>query len=171
MTLHRAISQVSYTMQGLAEYTIYWIEEPTSPDDILGHRAISQVLEPLGIKVASGELLKVCLLIPVSPLLQVLEPLGIKVASGEVCCNKVMFKQFLASEAIQVAQIDSCRLGSINEILPVYLMAYKLKGNAPLNTLLYNLARVPNGLQVESPRLSSCWRCWFIRDGATPTSV
>uniref|UniRef100_A0A8D8QCW7 Mitochondrial enolase superfamily member 1 n=1 Tax=Cacopsylla melanoneura TaxID=428564 RepID=A0A8D8QCW7_9HEMI len=56
-----------------------------------------------------------------------LEPLGIKVASGEVCCNKVMFKQFLASEAIQVAQIDSCRLGSINEILPVYLMAYKLK--------------------------------------------
>uniref|UniRef100_A0A8D9E2D4 Mitochondrial enolase superfamily member 1 n=1 Tax=Cacopsylla melanoneura TaxID=428564 RepID=A0A8D9E2D4_9HEMI len=86
-------------MQSLAEYTIYWIEEPTSPDDILGHRAISQVLEPLGIKVASGE----------------------------VCCNKVMFKQFLASEAIQVAQIDSCRLGSINEILPVYLMAYKLK--------------------------------------------
>uniref|UniRef100_A0A8D8QD72 Mitochondrial enolase superfamily member 1 n=1 Tax=Cacopsylla melanoneura TaxID=428564 RepID=A0A8D8QD72_9HEMI len=59
--------------------------------------------------------------------LLVLEPLGIKVASGEVCCNKVMFKQFLASEAIQVAQIDSCRLGSINEILPVYLMAYKLK--------------------------------------------
>ncbi|KAI5741341.1 hypothetical protein M8J76_012632 [Diaphorina citri] len=58
---------------------------------------------------------------------EALEPLNIKVASGEVCCNKVMFKQFLSTEAIQVAQIDSARLGSINEILPIYLMAYKLK--------------------------------------------
>lgn len=86
-------------MQGLAEYNIHWIEEPTSPDDISGHLAISQALEPLNIKVATGE----------------------------VCCNKVMFKQFLTSGALQVAQIDSCRLGSINEILPVYLMAFKLK--------------------------------------------
>lgn len=86
-------------MQDLAEFNIYWIEEPTSPDDISGHLAISQALEPLNIKVASGE----------------------------VCCNKVMFKQFLKSGALQVAQIDSCRLGSINEILPIYLMAFKLK--------------------------------------------
>lgn len=46
-----------------------------------------------------------------------------------MCANRVMFKQFLQSGAMQYCQIDSARIGGINEILAVYLMAEKLKGN------------------------------------------
>lgn len=60
--------------------------------------------------------------------LQALAPLGIAVATGEMCANRVMFKQFLQSGALQYCQIDSCRLGGVNEILSVYLMAAKLGG-------------------------------------------
>ncbi|HEX8302662.1 L-fuconate dehydratase [Sphingomonas sp.] len=73
----------------------WFIEEPTSPDDIAGHRAIGA-----GIG-------------------------GIKVAGGEMCQNRVMFKQFIMSGAMHVVQIDSCRLGGVNEILAVLLMAAK----------------------------------------------
>ena len=65
-------------------------------------------------------------------LLQALAPYGIGVATGEMCHNKVMFKQFLQSGGMQFYQVDSCRLGGINEILPVYLMAHKLNGKRPL---------------------------------------
>ncbi|XP_055839480.1 mitochondrial enolase superfamily member 1-like [Episyrphus balteatus] len=82
----------------LAEYKPLWIEEPTSPDDILGHAAISKALEPFNIGVATGEM----------------------------CANRIMFKQFLQSGAMQFCQIDSARIGGINEILSVYLMAKKL---------------------------------------------
>lgn len=85
-------------MKKLSDFKIYWIEEPTSPDDILGHATISKALKPLGIGVATGE----------------------------VCCNRVMFKQFLQADAIQFCQIDAGRLGGVNEILSVYLMAHKL---------------------------------------------
>lgn len=88
-------------MKALKIVKPYWIEEPTSPDDVLGHAKIAQALRPLGIGVASGE----------------------------VCANRVMFKQFLQSKAIDFCQIDSARIGGVNEILSVYLMAYKLKGN------------------------------------------
>ncbi|XP_075936441.1 mitochondrial enolase superfamily member 1 isoform X3 [Anarhichas minor] len=90
-----AISWVS----SLAEFKPLWIEEPTSPDDILGHAAISKALAPLGIGVASGE----------------------------QCHNRVMFKQFLQASALQFVQIDSCRLGSVNENLAVLLMAHKFR--------------------------------------------
>lgn len=90
-----AISWVS----SLAEFKPLWIEEPTSPDDILGHAAISKALAPLGIGVASGE----------------------------QCHNRVMFKQFLQASALQFVQIDSCRLGSVNENLAVLLMAHKFQ--------------------------------------------
>uniref|UniRef100_A0A3Q2FF81 Mitochondrial enolase superfamily member 1 n=1 Tax=Cyprinodon variegatus TaxID=28743 RepID=A0A3Q2FF81_CYPVA len=83
----------------LAEVKPLWIEEPTSPDDILGHATISKALAPLGIGVASGE----------------------------QCHNRVMFKQFLQASALQFVQIDSCRLGSVNENLAVLLMAHKFK--------------------------------------------
>ncbi|CAG9857588.1 unnamed protein product [Phyllotreta striolata] len=85
-------------MKVLAPYKPLWIEEPTSPDDVLGHREIAKALKPLGIGVASGEM----------------------------CCNRVLFKQFLQTDAIQYCQIDSARVGGVNEILPVYLMAHKL---------------------------------------------
>ncbi|XP_037549866.1 mitochondrial enolase superfamily member 1 [Nematolebias whitei] len=90
-----AISWVSR----LAEVKPLWIEEPTSPDDILGHAAISKALAPLGIGVATGE----------------------------QCHNRVMFKQLLQASALQFVQIDSCRLGSVNENLAVLLMAHKFK--------------------------------------------
>ncbi|XP_017778234.1 PREDICTED: mitochondrial enolase superfamily member 1-like [Nicrophorus vespilloides] len=85
-------------MKKLAGFKITWIEEPTSPDDILGHQAIAKAMKPLGIGVATGEM----------------------------CCNRVMFKQFLQADAMQFCQIDSARLGGVNEILSVYLMAHKL---------------------------------------------
>jgi L-alanine-DL-glutamate epimerase-like enolase superfamily enzyme len=60
--------------------------------------------------------------------LQALKPLGIGVATGEMCCNRVMFKQFLQARAMQYCQIDSCRIGGVNEVLSVYFMAKKFGG-------------------------------------------
>lgn len=84
-------------MKALAPYKPLWIEEPTSPDDVLGHAAIAKALNPLGIGVATGEM----------------------------CQNRVMFKQFLQAGAMQFCQIDACRLGGVNEVLSVILMAAK----------------------------------------------
>ncbi|XP_043835148.1 mitochondrial enolase superfamily member 1 isoform X1 [Dromiciops gliroides] len=86
-------------MLKLAEFKPLWIEEPTSPDDILGHATISKALAPLGIGVATGE----------------------------QCHNRVIFKQLLQADALQFLQIDSCRLGSVNENLSVLLMAKKFQ--------------------------------------------
>ncbi|XP_031802421.1 mitochondrial enolase superfamily member 1 isoform X2 [Sarcophilus harrisii] len=86
-------------MLKLAEFKPLWIEEPTSPDDVLGHATISKALAPLGIGVATGE----------------------------QCQNRVIFKQLLQAEALQFLQIDSCRLGSVNENLSVLLMAKKFQ--------------------------------------------
>ncbi|MEV7805538.1 enolase C-terminal domain-like protein [Microbispora sp. NPDC088329] len=79
----------------LAPYEPLWIEEPTSPDDVLGHAAIRKAVAPVGV------------------------------ATGEHCHNRVMFKQLLQAGAIDYCQIDSCRLASVNEIVPVLLMAAK----------------------------------------------
>ena len=81
----------------LAPYKPLWIEEPTSPDDVLGHAAIRKAVKPLGIGVATGEM----------------------------CQNRVIFKQLMQAKAIDFCQIDSCRLGGVNEILAVMLMAKK----------------------------------------------
>jgi L-fuconate dehydratase len=72
-----------------------WIEEPTSPDDVLGHAAIRRAIAPVGV------------------------------ATGEHAHNRVMFKQLLQAGAIDYCQLDSCRLASLHEILPVMLMAAK----------------------------------------------
>jgi L-fuconate dehydratase len=85
-------------MKSLAQFKLHWIEEPTSPDDILGHLAISQALKEDGIGVATGEM----------------------------CQNRVMFKQFLSSGAMQFCQIDASRTAGVNEVIAVYLMAAKL---------------------------------------------
>jgi len=81
----------------LKEFNLLWIEEPTSPDDILGHAKIAQALKPLGIGVATGEM----------------------------CQNRVIFKQLFQSNAISFCQIDSCRVGGVNENLAIYFMAKK----------------------------------------------
>ena len=77
----------------LAEFDPYWIEEPTSPDDILGHATIARAVAP------------------------------IRVATGEHVHNRVMFKQLLQADAISICQIDACRLGGVNEVLAVLLLA------------------------------------------------
>jgi L-galactonate dehydratase len=89
-------------MQHLKEFKPWFIEEPTSPDDILGHKAIRDALKPDNIGVATGEM----------------------------CQNRVIFKQLLASGAIDVCQIDACRMGGVNEVLAVLLMAKKF--NVPI---------------------------------------
>ncbi|ENA31901.1 MULTISPECIES: L-fuconate dehydratase [Pseudomonas] len=73
----------------------WFIEEPTSPDDVEGHRAIKEGITP------------------------------VKVATGEMCQNRILFKQFIMRGAIDVVQLDACRLGGLNEVLAVLLMAAK----------------------------------------------
>src|SRR6185312_5226466 len=94
------VNEAIANMKLLAKFNPWWIEEPTSPDDILGHLAIKKAVLP------------------------------IKVATGEHCQNRVMFKQFLQSGAIDICQVDSCRMGGVNEVLAVMLIAAKL--NVPV---------------------------------------
>jgi len=87
------VNQAISWMRTLGKFNPHWIEEPTSPDDIGGHQAISQAIAP------------------------------IKVATGEHCHNRIMFKQFMQAEAIDFVQIDACRMGGVNEVLAVLLLA------------------------------------------------
>ena len=80
-------------MRRLAPFGITWIEEPTNPDDVLGHAAIAKAIAP------------------------------IRVATGEHCHNRVMFKQLLQAQALGICQVDACRLGGVNEVLAVVLLA------------------------------------------------
>jgi len=89
------VDETIVKMGPLAEVDPYWIEEPTSPDDVLGHRRIREAIAP------------------------------IRVATGEHVQNRVMFKQLLQAGAIDFCQVDSCRLGGVNEVLSVLLMAAK----------------------------------------------
>lgn len=84
-------------MESLKQFNPLWIEEPTSPDDILGHAKIAKAVAP------------------------------IKVATGEHCQNRVIFKQLMQAEAMGICQIDSCRVGGVNEILAIMLMAAKFE--------------------------------------------
>ena len=89
------VDQAIEHMQRLAEFKPWFIEEPTSPDDVLGHATIAKAIAP------------------------------IKVATGEMCQNRVIFKQLMQAGGLQICQIDSCRIGGVNEILSVLLMAKK----------------------------------------------
>lgn len=82
-------------MEELAQFDPHWIEEPTSPDDVLGHATIRAAIHP------------------------------VKIATGEHCQNRVMFKQLMQANAIDFCQIDSCRVGGVNENLAILLMAAK----------------------------------------------
>lgn len=82
-------------MKQLAHLEPYWIEEPTSPDDILGHARIRSEIAP------------------------------IKVATGEHAANRIIFKQFLQADAIDVLQLDATRVGGVNEHLAILLLAAK----------------------------------------------
>ena len=89
------VDQAIEWMKELAVFDPYWIEEPTSPDDVLGHAKIAKALAPIGV------------------------------ATGEACQNRVIFKQLIQAKAISFCQIDSCRLAGVNEVLGVILMAAK----------------------------------------------
>ena len=91
------VEEAIANMKELAQFDPWWIEEPTSPDDILGHARIARAIDPIAV------------------------------ATGEHCHNAVMFKQLLQAEAIKFCQLDSCRLASLNEIIAVLLMAEKFK--------------------------------------------
>jgi L-fuconate dehydratase len=84
-------------VRDLAPMRLWWIEEPTSSDDVLGHQVIAKAVRPLGVGVATGE----------------------------HCANRIVFKQLMQAGAIDFCQIDSCRLGGVNENLAVILMAEK----------------------------------------------
>jgi len=89
------VDQAIAWMKPLARFQPWWIEEPTSPDDVLGHAKIAEAVAPIGV------------------------------ATGEACQNRVIFKQLLQAGAISFCQIDSCRLAGVNEVLAVILMAAK----------------------------------------------
>ena len=89
------VDQAIANMRELAQFDPWWIEDPTSPDDILGHATIARALAP------------------------------IRVATGEHCHNAVMFKQFLQVKGLSFLQLDSARLGGVNEIVGVILLAEK----------------------------------------------
>jgi len=89
------VDEAIENMKELSKFNPWWIEEPTNPDDILGHAKIAKSIKP------------------------------IKVATGEHCHNRVMFKQLIQSDAIGICQIDSCRVGGVNEVLSILLMAAK----------------------------------------------
>lgn len=89
------VEEAIANMRRLAVFGPWWIEEPTSPDDILGHARIARAVAPIGV------------------------------ATGEHCHNALMFKQLMQAEAISFVQVDSCRLAGPNEILGVMLLAEK----------------------------------------------
>jgi L-fuconate dehydratase len=89
------VPQAAAWMKELARFEPWWIEEPTSPDDVLGHATIAKAVAPIGV------------------------------ATGEHCQNRIIFKQLMQAGAIRFCQIDACRLGGVNEVLAELLMAAK----------------------------------------------
>lgn len=89
------VSEAIERTRALAEVHPWWMEEPTSPDDILGHARIRR------------------------------EVPQVRIATGEHCHNRVMFKQLMQAGALDFCQIDSCRLAGVNENLAVILLAAK----------------------------------------------
>lgn len=89
------VDEAIAAMKALAAFDPWWIEEPTSPDDVLGHARIAEAVRPIGV------------------------------ATGEHCQNRVVFKQLMQARAIDFVQIDGCRLGGVNEVIAVLLLAAK----------------------------------------------
>jgi L-fuconate dehydratase len=89
------VSEAIRQVRALARFDPYWIEEPTSPDDVLGHAEISRAVAPIAV------------------------------ATGETCQNRVIFKQFLEARALSFLQVDACRMAGLSEALVVVLMAAK----------------------------------------------
>jgi L-fuconate dehydratase len=89
------VDEAIENMRDLSAFDPWWIEEPTSPDDVLGHARIRKAIAP------------------------------VRVATGEHVQNRIVFKQLMQAGAIDFCQLDACRLGGVNEVLAVQLMAAK----------------------------------------------
>ncbi|MDT4980532.1 MAG: L-fuconate dehydratase, partial [Pseudonocardiales bacterium] len=87
------VAEAIENVRRLADADLYWVEEPTSPDDVIGHRAIAEAIHP------------------------------IRVATGEHVANRVVFKQLMATGAIDICQIDACRVAGVNENIAILLLA------------------------------------------------
>ncbi|KAB1928925.1 L-fuconate dehydratase [Micromonospora noduli] len=96
------VAEAVERMRELAPYDPWWIEEPTSPDDVLAHAAIRSAL---ATSAPDGG--------------------PIRVATGEHVANRVVFKQLLQADAVDVVQIDACRVGGVNENVAILLLAVK----------------------------------------------
>jgi L-fuconate dehydratase len=90
-----SVAEAIEWVHALREQDPYWIEEPTAPDDVLGHAAIRRAVAP------------------------------VRVATGEHGHNRILFKQLLQAEAVDVVQIDACRVAGVNENLAILLLAAK----------------------------------------------
>ena len=90
-----SVDQTIESMRELARFDPVWIEEPTSPDDVLAHARIAEAVAPIGV------------------------------AAGEAISNRVMFKQYMQAGGLQFCQIDSCRVGGVNELIAIMLLAKK----------------------------------------------
>jgi L-fuconate dehydratase len=90
-----SVPQAIEWIRELAGFDLWWVEEPTSPDDVLGHAAIARAIAPT------------------------------RVATGEHVQNRVVFKQMLQAGSLSVCQVDACRLGGVNEVVAVLLLAAK----------------------------------------------
>ncbi len=91
------VSEAITWMKALARFDPWFIEEPTSPDDIVAHREIREAIAP------------------------------VKVATGEMCQNRIVFKQFMQMDALDIVQIDAARVGGLSENLAIMLMAAKFE--------------------------------------------
>jgi L-fuconate dehydratase len=91
------VDQAISAIHRLAEFDPWWMEEPTSPDDILGHARIAREVAP------------------------------VRIATGEHCQNRTMFKQLMQAGALHFCQLDACRLGGVNEVLAVLLLAARFE--------------------------------------------
>jgi L-fuconate dehydratase len=89
------VDEAIAAMRELAQFDPWWIEEPTSPDDVLGHRRVRDAVAPIAV------------------------------ATGEHVQNRVVFKQLFQAGAIDICQIDACRVGGVNEVVAIILMAAK----------------------------------------------
>jgi L-fuconate dehydratase len=89
------VDEAISSMRELAAFDPLWIEEPTSPDDVLGHARIREAIAPIAV------------------------------ATGEHVQNRIIFKQLLQAEAIDVLQIDACRVAGVNEVISILLLAAK----------------------------------------------
>ncbi|KAI9744328.1 MAG: L-galactonate dehydratase [Claussenomyces sp. TS43310] len=120
-----SVPEVEAYLAQLAHFKPLFIEEPTSPDDILGHARIRALLQKHNIAVATGE----------------------------HCQNRVIFKQLLQAKAIDYCQIDACRLGGLNEVMAVMLLAAKF--NTPIHPHMYVILSGGVGLPEYSQHVST----------------